>query len=194
MPGARALAAAVAALAGAAMLVSASSDGDAAPMPHPFGHKRDDMDVHALRSCLEAGDLSFLGDAETVRSIYEMRSGPYDGDLLQTQAVVTVPDTARSAPILEWLPPIDRGNLNERVSFLERQLDKDHMARKAAKNDMDNDAVLHFNEQISAHQRELNELRKQLAPPQPWCAHCGWEPQKPTSRPGYEWTAKRAGR
>ena len=93
-----------------------------------------------------------------------------------------------------FLPPIDRGNLNERVSFLERQLDKDHMARKAAKNDMDNDAVLHFNEQISAHQRELNELRKQLAPPQPWCAHCGWEPQKPTSRPGYEWTAKRAGR
>ena len=109
MPGARALAAAVAALAGAAMLVSASSHDEAAPMPHPFGHKRDDMDVHALRSCLEAGDLSFLGDAETVRSIYEMRSGPYDGDLLQTQAVVTVPDTARSAPILEWLPPIDRG-------------------------------------------------------------------------------------
>ena len=102
MPGARALA-------GAAMLVSASSHDEVAPMPHPFGHKRDDMDVHALRSCLEAGDLSFLGDAETVRSIYEMRSGPYDGDLLQTQAVVTVPDTARSAPILEWLPPIDRG-------------------------------------------------------------------------------------
>ena len=71
---------------------------------------------------------------------------------------------------------------------------KDHMARKAAKNDMDNDTVLHFNEQISAHQRELNELRKQLAPPQPWCAHCGWEPQKPTSRPGYEWTGKRPGR
>ena len=93
-----------------------------------------------------------------------------------------------------FLPPIDRGNMSERVSFLERQLDKDHMARKAAKNDMDNEAVLHFNEQISAHQRELNELRKQLAPPQPWCAHCGWEPQKPTSRPGYEWTGKRAGR
>ena len=81
----------------------------AVDMPHPFGYNRDGMDEYVLRDCLEAGDLSFLGDAESVRAIYEMRSGPYDGTLLQTQAVVTVPDTSESAPITEWGPPIDLG-------------------------------------------------------------------------------------
>ena len=81
----------------------------AVDMPHPFGYNRDGMDEYVLRDCLEAGDLSFLGDAETVRAIYEMRSGPYDGTLLQTQVVVTVPDTSESAPITEWGPPIDLG-------------------------------------------------------------------------------------
>eukprot|EP00937_MAST-01D_sp_MAST-1D-sp2_P000297 g297.t1 len=90
-----------------------------------------------------------------------------------------------------FMPPKKRGNMEERARLLQYEVQKAEMAKLAAQAEAEKQAVLDLSDEMKAKAAELHVLRKQLAKPQPWCVHCGWEPRDPTSRPGYEWTKRR---
>ena len=67
---------------------------------------RSAVDDEVLAECLSFGDLSVLTSTDA-RDPIAVRHGPYMDTMLQTTAVVTVPDTSKSKPITEWPPRLD---------------------------------------------------------------------------------------
>ena len=64
--------------------------------PRPFD--RSAVDDEVLAECLSLGDLSVLTSTDA-REPMVVGEGPYMDTILQTTAVVTVPDTSKSRPI-----------------------------------------------------------------------------------------------
>ena len=67
---------------------------------------RSAVDDEVLAECLSLGDLSVLTSTDA-REPMVVGEGPYMDTILQTTAVVTVPDTSTSRPITEWPRQLD---------------------------------------------------------------------------------------